>query len=217
MAPPCPLGSHHPSSPALGVPFSILTPCLMPCPRPDAVLTSLTCTRAYTVCLITMSVSGHWGAMGLHPDRQVSAFPGEWEGGVGEQDIGAHISALPPTSRSCTPPSLPPSTMPASRTHGVLGPAKDKTWGCILGLDSAAPTHSRPDLAPTQCQSPALGRSSRVQPASLPHLLRPLRGQQCGDSAAIATSQKGAGRAGSVVFGFGSPCCGPQESSGFGS
>lgn len=84
VAAPCPLGSHSPSSPALGVPFPILTPCLMPCPRPDAVLTSLTCTRAYTVCLITMSVSGHWGAMGLHPNRQVSAFPGEWEGGVGE-------------------------------------------------------------------------------------------------------------------------------------
>lgn len=84
VAAPCPPGSHCPSSPALGVPLSILTPCLMPCPRPDAVLTSLTHTPASTVCLITMSVSGHWGAVGLHPDRQVPAFPGEWEGGVGE-------------------------------------------------------------------------------------------------------------------------------------
>lgn len=84
MAAPCPLSSLSLSSPALRVPFPILTPCLMPCPRPDAELTSLTCTPAYTVCLITMSVSGHWGAVGLHPGRQVSAFPGEWEGGVGE-------------------------------------------------------------------------------------------------------------------------------------
>lgn len=118
------------------------------------------------------------------------------------------------------PAHLHPCPPPQCQLPGLtecLGPAKDRTWGCIPGLDSATPTRSRPDLAPTQCQSPSLGKSSGVQPASLPHVLRPLRGQQCGDSAAIATSRRGAGRVGSVVFGFGGPCCGPQESSGFGS
>ena len=88
MAAPCPLGSHSPSSPALGIPFPILTPCLMPGPHPDAVLTSLTCTCAHTVCLITMSVSGHWGAMGSHPgSQQVSAFPEGWEMGGWESQM----------------------------------------------------------------------------------------------------------------------------------
>lgn len=44
-------------------------------------------THTCTHCLlIAMSVSGHWGAMGLHPgSRQVSASLGNWEGGeVGE-------------------------------------------------------------------------------------------------------------------------------------
>lgn len=67
---PRPSGSHGPSS--------LHASC------PVLVLTSLTRTPASTVCLISMSVSGHWGAVGLHPDRQVPAFPGEWEGGVGE-------------------------------------------------------------------------------------------------------------------------------------
>lgn len=103
-----PLGYRSPSFPALGIPFPILTPCLMPCPRPDPVLTSLTHTRAHTVCLITMSVSGHWDAMGSHPgSQQVSAFPGEWEGRAGESDVEAPTS-VPLPSRSCTPPSLPP-------------------------------------------------------------------------------------------------------------
>lgn len=95
VAAPCPLGSHSLSSAALGVPFPILTPCLMPCPHPDATLTSLTRTPAYTVCLITMSVSGHWGAMGLHPDRQVSAFQGN---GKGEWESKTLVHTSVPTS-----------------------------------------------------------------------------------------------------------------------
>lgn len=157
--------------------------------------------------LITMSVSGHGGAVGSHPDRQVSAFPGEWEGGMGEQGIGAHISA--PPHHLLGPAHPHPCPPPQCQLPGLterLGPAKDRTRGCILGLDSATPTHSRPDLAPTQRQSPALGQSSGVQPASLPHKPRPLRGQQCGDSAATAASRRGAGRVGSAVFGFGGPC-----------
>lgn len=39
----------------------------------------------------------------------------------------------PPPSRSCTPPSLPPSAMPASRTHGVLGSSQRQDMGLHPG------------------------------------------------------------------------------------
>lgn len=148
VAAPCPPGSCSPSSPALRVPFPILTPCLMPCPRPDSVLISLTRTRAHTVCLITMSVSGHRGAMGSHPGgRQVSVFPGRWERGGGRV---RHWSThqCPPAFQVLHTPIPAPPAMPASRTHGAEGldPAKDRTWGCILGLHSASLTRNRARL-----------------------------------------------------------------------
>lgn len=121
------------------------------------------------------------------------------------------------------PPIPAPPAMPASRTHGAEGldPAKVGTWGCIPGLDSATPTCNggAAGLAPACGQSPAPGKSSQVQRASFLHVLRPPppRGQQCGDGAAAATTQRGAGGVGSVVIGFGGLRCGPQESSGFGS
>lgn len=84
VAAPCALGSHSPSSPALGVPFPILTPCLMPCPRPDAVLTSPTRTRAYTVCsspCLCLGTGVPW--VHIQTGRSLPS-QGEWEGGVGE-------------------------------------------------------------------------------------------------------------------------------------
>jgi len=163
-------------------------------------------------------------ALGCHgfTSRQPAGFclpRGMGNGGVGESDVVAPTNA-PLPSRSCTPPSLPPA-MPASRTPGAkgLGPAKDGTWGCILGLDSATPTHNggAAGLASASGQSPVPGKSSCVQPASLPHVLRPPRGQQCGDGTATAATRRRAGRVGSVVVSFGGLCCGPQERSGFGS
>lgn len=132
VAAPCPLGSHSPSSPVLGVPFPILTPCLMPCPRPDAVLTSLTCTRAYTVCsspCLCLGTGVPW--VYIQTGRSLPSQgngKGEWESKALE-----HTSVAPPPSRSCTPPSLPPSAMPASRTHGVLGSSQRQDMGLHPG------------------------------------------------------------------------------------
>lgn len=112
-----PLGSRSPSSPALRDPFLLLTPCLMPCLHPNAILTSLTRTRAHSV---TMSVSGHWGAVRSHPgSQQISAFPG---GGKGRQE--SQTLEHPPVSPCPLGPAHPhpcPPAMPASGTPGVKG------------------------------------------------------------------------------------------------
>lgn len=194
VAAPCPLGYRSPSSPAFGVPFPILTPCLMPCPRPDPVLTSLTHTRAHTVCLITMSVSGHWGAMGSHPgSQQVSAFPGEWEGRVGESDVGAPTSA-PLPSRSCTPPSLPPrnASFQDSWSQG-LGSSQRQDMGLHLG---AGLCNSHP-----QWRCRCSGSRTRPEPGS--------REEQPGPvtvSPTCAETSKGI-----AVWGQFSGCCHPER------
>lgn len=107
--------------------------------------------------------------------------------------------------------------MPASRTHRVLGSSQRQDTGLHPGAGLCRSHPQQSWSGSHTVPEPSSREESRVQPASLPHLLRPLRGQQRGDRAATATSHTGAGRVGSVVFGFGAPCCGPQESSGFGS
>lgn len=183
VAAPCPLGSHSPSSPVLGVPFPILTPCLMPCPRPDAVLTSLTCTRAYTVCsspCLCLGTGVPW--VYIQTGR---SLPSQGNGSGRVRHWSTH-QWPPHLLGPAHPHPCPPPQCQLPGLTECLGPAKDRTWGCIPGLDSATPTHSRPDLASTQCQSPSLGKSSGVQPASLPHMLRPPEGTavwgQCSDS-----------------------------------
>lgn len=61
-------------------------------------------------------------------------------------------------------PCPPPQCQLPGLTE-CLGPAKDRTWGCIPGLNPATPTHSRPDLAPTQCQCSG---EEQQGPASVP-------------------------------------------------
>lgn len=165
-------------------------------------------------------------ALGCHGfiSRQLAGFclP-RWMGRGGlESQMLEHPPVPPLPSRSCTPPSLPPS--PQCQLPGLpgakgLGPAKDGTWGCILALKSATPTCNKDvtGLAPTRGQSPALGKNSQVQPASLPYVLRPPPPQGDSSVGTAAATWRGAGGVGSVAVSFGGPRFGPRESSGFGS
>lgn len=175
--------------------------------------TCIHCLPHHHVCVWAL------GCRGFTSRQAGLCLPRGMGRGSGKSKTLEHTSVPPPHRLlgPAHPHPCPPLQCQLPGLTECLGPAKDRTRGCILGLDSATPTHSRPDLAPTQCQSPALGKSSGVQPASLPHMLRPLMGQQCGDSAEQPRPREGLAGLFQRCFGFGGPCCGPQESSAFGS
>lgn len=174
VLPSCPgPAREHGCSLSHGLPQSFLPSPQGPIPHPRSMTHALSLsgrrahlpdTHTCTHCLPHHNVCV-W-ALGCHgfTSRQPAGFclPRRMGSeGVGESD--------PPVPHRLPGPAHPhpcPPAMPASRTPRAEGldPAKDRTWGCILGLDSATPTCNRDaaGLALARSQSLALRKNSQV-------------------------------------------------------